>query len=66
MYGVDFKSRNQNPDRIDCWVLSLSPTITTDEASLLDESDDYEVSLDFSEDETFQFWVQLFALCMGI
>ena len=24
----------------DCWVLSLSPTIMTDEASLLDESDD--------------------------
>ena len=36
----------------------------TDEASLLDESDDYEVLLGFSEeDDTFQFWVQLFAFC---
>ena len=45
----------------------LSLTIMTDEASLLDRSDDYEVLLGFSEeDETFQFWVQLFALCVGI
>ena len=39
----------------------------TDEALLLDKSDDYEVLLGFSEeDETFQFWLQLFALCVGI
>ena len=49
--------------------MPLSPTIMTDEASLLDESDDYEVLLGFSEEEdTFQFWMQLllFALCVGI
>ena len=39
----------------------------TDNASFVDESDDYEVLLGFSEeDETFQFWVQLFVLCVGI
>ena len=42
---------NQKSDRIDCWVMSPSATIMADKALLLDESDDYEVLLDFLEEE---------------